>query len=212
MTYDEAFYRSIDEGAAASAEQILPMVLRVCFDRIATVADFGAGSGAWTREAALLLGIDRVCGVDGPWVPREYRREHFLECDLATTDLDVRADLAICLEVAEHLPAERAEPLVAMLCRSDVVLFSAAVPGQPGTGHVNCQPPAYWAEIFQRFGFVGSGQLRGWIWDDERIEWWYRQNLILFWRDSMSWVPDVEIDDVPHLIHPTLFDNARSSQ
>jgi hypothetical protein len=49
-----------------------------------------------------------------------------------------RFDLATSFEVAEHLDPERSEPLVQELCAlSDTIAFSAAIPGQSGSGHIN---------------------------------------------------------------------------
>ena len=64
-----------------------------------------------------------------------------------------RFDLVNCLEVAEHLDASRADSFVDDLCAlGDVVVFSAAIPGQGGTHHVNEQFQSYWQERFRRNG------------------------------------------------------------
>jgi hypothetical protein len=63
-------------------------------------------------------------------------------------------DVCMCLEVAEHIEPEYADTLVSNCCvMSNVVLFTAARPGQEGLCHVNCQPPEYWCEKFARFNF-----------------------------------------------------------
>jgi hypothetical protein len=83
--------------------------------------------------------------------------------------------------VAEHLNQNVADTFVDSLCRhSDVVLFSAAVPGQGGTHHVNEQWPSYWAARFSAREYECFDILRNRIWADERVDWWYRQNLLLF--------------------------------
>lgn len=64
-------------------------------------------------------------------------------------------DLCLCLEVAEHISADRADEFVRRLTRvAPTVIFSAAVPGQGGHGHINCQPKEYWEEKFNRLNFV----------------------------------------------------------
>jgi len=64
-------------------------------------------------------------------------------------------DLAMCIEVAEHLPESRANELVKTLTSvAPTVLFSAAVPGQGGHGHINCQPKSYWVEKFALLNYV----------------------------------------------------------
>ena len=96
-------------------------------------------------------------------------------------DVNRRFDLAICLEVAEHLPRQSAELLVTSLCAfSDAVLFSAASPGQGGTHHINEQWPNYWAELFSRRNFGGVDCLRPLLWENEAVAPYYRQNIILY--------------------------------
>lgn len=103
-------------------------------------------------------------------------------------------DLAVCLEVAEHLPAGAGDGLVRTLCDlAPVVLFSAAVPGQGGHGHLNEQWPDYWTERFRPRGRHVSGDLRWRIWNDDRIEPWYRQNLLVAATDIA--VADLEDAD-----------------
>lgn len=64
-------------------------------------------------------------------------------------------DLCLCLEVAEHLPATKADEFVLRLTQvAPTILFSAAQPGQGGAGHINCQPPVYWIEKFASHNYV----------------------------------------------------------
>ena len=62
---------------------------------------------------------------------------------------------------------------------SDVILFSAAIPGQGGTHHVNEQWPSYWIEKFAARGYVPVDCIRPFIWADSSIRTDYRQNLIM---------------------------------
>ncbi|MEI9912656.1 MAG: hypothetical protein WDO71_25275 [Bacteroidota bacterium] len=90
--------------------------------------------------------------------------------------------------MGEHIDAKYANSYVETLCGlGDIVLFSAAIPGQEGTYHINEQYPNYWAAIFFSKGFVAIDCLRGNIWDNEKISWWYRQNVLFFVRkESLS--------------------------
>jgi SAM-dependent methyltransferase len=65
-------------------------------------------------------------------------------------------NVAICTEVAEHVPESDADALVAFVSSRALhrVVFTAATPGQGGTGHVNEQPHGYWIEKFRKRGFV----------------------------------------------------------
>lgn len=148
MTYDLAFYQQETDIALTSARIVLPDILA---DTAATsVIDIGCGTGAWAHVAEL-AGCD-VKGVDLA-VPRDLLLiRAYTDHDLARGYDCTGWDLAICLEVAEHLPAEAAELLVAGLVGANNVLFSAATPGQPGVGHINCQPHEYWHDLFARYG------------------------------------------------------------
>ena len=94
---------------------------------------------------------------------------------------DGRYDLAVCLEVAEHLPESSASDLVRTLTTlAPIVLFSAAIPGQGGVGHINERWPSYWKSRFEEHGFQRLDPIRPHIWKNRRVHWWYRQNIFLF--------------------------------
>jgi len=148
-----------------------------------SLLDVGCGTGTWLR-AAMDLGVAKAVGVDGIAVSDELlqvSRDTIKVIDLTSPfRLGERFDMAICLEVAEHLPESCAAQLVdAIEAHTDLVLFSAACPGQPGQHHVNCQWPSYWQDHFNRCGFFCEDSIRWQIWSDPRIEPWYRQNV--FW-------------------------------
>jgi hypothetical protein len=64
------------------------------------------------------------------------------------------------------------------------VLFSAAIPFQGGTGHVNEQWPNYWADLFRNHDYVAIDCIRRRIWDNESVEWWYAQNCLIYAKTS----------------------------
>ncbi len=174
--------------------------------------DVGCGAGAWLKAFAD-EGCD-VFGIDSDGIRTEkllIARESLAICDLEQPlRLDRRYDLVTCLEVAEHLSPGRASSLVADLCRlGDVVVFSAAVPGQGGTHHVNEQWPSYWIDLFGQNGFEPLDCMRHQIWTNVAVEWWYAQNVFVFVRST-------RIDDFPEalaesralptdLVHPRAF-------
>jgi hypothetical protein len=70
---------------------------------------------------------------------------------------------------------------VGALCRlADVVLFSAAEPGQGGEHHINERPLQYWRELFQSKGFLVFDPLRPRFHRDPLVEPWYRYNMLLY--------------------------------
>jgi SAM-dependent methyltransferase len=167
--------------------------------------DVGCGTGTWL-SAAQKLGVTEVFGIDGKVLPQEsllVSKELIDNRDLATPfDIGRRFDVALCLEVAEHLPPDSAAGLISSLvAHADAVLFSAACPGQHGQHHVNCQWPSYWQGLFNENGFECDDSVRWQIWDDERIEPWYRQNLFVARRNATNAGREARIKAV---IHPRL--------
>ncbi len=181
--YDAGFYSRRHQKTLFAADAILSLVLEL-LPVVRSAVDVGCGVGTWLtvlREK----GVGEIRGIDGRWVDRAFLEipdECFVEADLkAPLLLDKHYDLAISLEVAEHLPPETASTFVASLTGlADFVLFSAAIPGQAGDNHVNEQWPDYWAELFDAHGFAVVDQIRKQIWDLKRIPVWYRQNALLF--------------------------------
>lgn len=184
--YTVDFYNRIGDGAHSSAAAVVPRVVELV--RPETVLDVGCGEGWWAAEFAH-HGCD-VQGVDGEHIdPSRLRIPHnrYQVVDLAAPTGTLHADLAVCLEVAEHLPATAADTLVANLVyAAPVVLFSAAVPGQTGVDHQNCQWPQYWIDKFAYHGYEASDCLRWEFWNDERVDNWYRQNMLLFASSSSA--------------------------
>ncbi|MGW6393597.1 class I SAM-dependent methyltransferase [Streptomyces sp. NPDC055103] len=181
-TYGAWFYAGQQDGSRRSAESVLPLVFDLV--RPSSVVDVGCGTGSWLATARD-LGAKEVLGVDGPWVSADALRippDCFREQDLGyPLRLDRRFDLAMCLEAAEHFDAARADSLVGDLCSlADVVLFSAAIPGQTGTDHRNEQWPPYWRGRFEQWGYELVDCLRTRLWDDPAIEPWYAQNAFLY--------------------------------
>ena len=150
MTYTDDFYTTETTVAYESAQVVLPVVLAKTAAK--TVVDVGCGTGAWAAVAAE-LGCT-VRGVDFG-VPAHLQLIPIVEHDLNHVAYPCKGfDLAICLETAEHLDPEAGPYLIRGLSEARSVLFSAATPGQPGVGHVNCRPHAYWHAIFARYGLT----------------------------------------------------------
>jgi hypothetical protein len=116
--------------------------------------DVGCGGGSWL-QVWKELGVDDLTGVDSE-PPRRPVCYAWKVWDLTRPmDLGRKVDLVQCLEVGEHLPTDAASTLVASLTRhAQVILFSAALPGQGGWQHINERPPAYWRTLFETHGFA----------------------------------------------------------
>lgn len=204
--YDAQFFEARSQGTATSARRLLPAVLDLV--RPATAIDVGCGTGAWTREL-LERGVDAL-GVDGDYVDRASLAipvGRFVARDLARElGVERRFDLALSLEVAEHLPPARAAPFVAELAAlAPAVLFSAAIPHQGGTGHVNERWQSYWRDLFATHGYAPYDAVRR-FWDDPAIDPWYLQNAILYVEESTARTLGLQLTPTPlDVVHPVLY-------
>lgn len=179
--YDGNFYGFLSSFALKSARRVVPKLMTVL--PVRSVADFGCGQGAWL--CAWSEARADVLGVDGPYVDRRHMlidAERFRAADLShPIDLERHFDLVQSLEVAEHLPAAKAENFIdTLVAHAPIVLFSAALPGQGGENHVNEQPLEYWRDIFRSRGYVPVDYLRPLIAGDPAVQSWYRYNMLLY--------------------------------
>ena len=180
--YAEEIYADNDRSIR-SARVVVPMVVELMHP--SSVLDVGCGRGNWL-STFIAQGVENVVGLDGDYIKPSkllFPADRFRPTDLSGKfEIPAgRFDLAICLEVAEHLPARNSRHLVRQLTlAAPQVLFSAAPPGQWGGGHVNCQPLPYWRKIFEEFGLRMLDPFRPKLRDDRTVAWWYRQNMVLF--------------------------------
>jgi SAM-dependent methyltransferase len=205
IAYGSAFYAFQQPGSAASAAQVVPVLADLVRPR--SVVDIGCGTGSWLA-AFQQVGVGDVLGIDGDYVSRSellIPQEQFLPVDLTRPFRVPRPfDLAVSLEVAEHLPESAAAAFIASLAdAAPAVLFSAAVPFQGGWNHVNEQWPDYWAEHFAVHGLLPLDCLRATFWTDSRVRWWYAQNMVLYLRrDHPLWGRYQPTSPLPRLVHP----------
>lgn len=186
--YTENFYRAQKEGSLRSAEEILPIVAKFIHPR--SVIDVGCGVGGWLAVWQSLINGIAIYGADGDYVDRSQlfiAEENFYPTNLEERiTLRRRFDLAMSLEVAEHLTPARGDSFVEdLVSLSNVILFSAAIPKQGGTNHINEQWQSYWAQKFSQYGYVGIDCIRPKIWTNDRVETWYRQNTLLYVYHSL---------------------------
>jgi hypothetical protein len=154
-----------------------------------SVIDIGSSTGLFLRNFQD-HNISDIVGVDGPWVPSDQLKipaSKFIAHDLTKPiNLNRKFDLLICLEVLEHVSLETGNLLIEEMSElSDVVVFSAAVPGQGGTHHINEQWPIYWATKFVNKGYKIIDP-RTVLWDKPEILPWYKQNMLFFTRRDIK--------------------------
>lgn len=154
-------------------------------DRPESVLDIGCGAGAYlkyfaSQGAGEIMGVDGIDGRFGYLKPDQYSRADLTE----PLHLDRTFDLVICVEVIEHLPAESERVLLDSIVRHarDRIVFSGARPGQPGVGHINCQPISHWLDLFASYGWYPN------LFDSLALRAlatfsWFRSNLVVLTRD-----------------------------
>lgn len=215
QVYDKSFFDDLTTGSGESASICSSVVYNLLNSQ--SVADIGCGRGEWLANFKQ-LGATKVLGIDGTDLPSSdllIDPSEYKIADLSTNiSIDQSFDLAISLEVAEHLPKSSAEQFISMLTSiAPAILFSAAIPGQGGVHHINEQWPAYWATLFDKHNYGFCDVLRLGFWDDHRVKPWYAQNMLIFLDRSQAlrW-PELESQlSIPGMapramVHPEIFE------
>lgn len=176
-------YVTIDQEEAPQAQRLAEYISKKLPDR--RIVDIGCGPGTYVR--ALQEAGQEVTGYDNDLRVRNREQEGLYCTSLFDLNLEKPADLIICLEVAEHIEEVEADNVVDSMIRNlskgGLLFWTAAIPGQGGQGHINCQPKEYWAEKF-----VAKGLRRQTITEADLVEFikkgphmgWFIQNLMVF--------------------------------
>lgn len=202
------FYKNRDSFTRESAKRVMGLLYSEKVYR--SVVDLGCGVGTFL-SVSKELGATTIQGYEESDDAVPYLQiddKLFNGNGLFEAKNDEIYELALCLEVAEHIDSSRAEELVHKLTSlSSSVLFSAAIPHQNGYGHINCRPQSYWAGLFAQKGYTSSTRFREKLWYDENIHYWYRQNILVYEKSDSN----VNIDkfhsaegDVLDVVHPTM--------
>lgn len=151
------------------------------------IIDFGCGTGALAKAFAS-RGV-QVQAIDGYSEPdfSAYDTIRFKKVDLnninTTADFlkqfDTKFDLAISIEVAEHLnPAVSSSFIEWMTSMADVIVFSAAVPGQDGDGHINCRSRSDWYQFIKQCNFTIADTIRQHFTSNPNLGLWHKFNIV----------------------------------
>lgn len=190
-------------------KHIVPEIIKIVNPK--SVVDIGCGLGTFLycfKEN----GISDVLGIDGPWTNKDMLSKYLTENEFVEKNLeeffslDKKYDLAISLEVAEHVSSESADIFVKnLIAAGKIILFSAAVPLQGGQNHINEQWLSYWEEKFSENGYTIHDVIRPLIWDNPEIFWWYRQNMVLVTPNDYVLDENLVKNPLRDIIHPKLF-------
>jgi SAM-dependent methyltransferase len=180
--YSDTFYNYIEQGSRASARAVAKIIMPSLAPQ--SLLDVGCGRGAWLAEWHA-AGINDLQGIDGDYVDRSTLRvkpDQFQGRDLRHAfDLGRKFDLVQSLEVAEHIPVEFAATFIDNLVRhGDIVMFSAAVPGQGGEDHINEQPLEFWRGHFRRHGYEPYDVVRAQLQENMDVAPWYKYNTLVY--------------------------------
>lgn len=185
--YPEYYRRNVSPRAAMSAPVIADTVVSAFAPQ--TCIDVGCGTGELMIELAAhgvrCWGFERATYAVDECL-RKGLTIYPLDLELIPRGMKIEAvDVAICMEVAEHVAATAGPGLVRLLCRlAPVTVFTAAPPGQGGNGHVNEQLMDYWIELFtangRRLDHETTSRLSS-LWQSSgSVESWYYSNLAVF--------------------------------
>lgn len=209
--YSETFFEQQSTGSRKASEVVVPLLV----ERFSpgSVLDVGCGTGVWLNTFKR-AGVSTVMGVDGGYTTqRQLTQNEFLEVDLTHVNEiglhEDKYDLVISLEVAEHLPEEQATQFIKFLCsKSDIVVFSAAIPYQGGHHHLNEKWQSYWRDIFASLGYRPDCSLRPILWSKPDVPWWYAQNITIYQNGNNRMQSDRQFDDsticpMMNVVHPS---------
>ena len=209
-SYDNLFYREMSKSSNSSARFLVPLLMQKL--EFKSVIDIGCGDGQFVTEF-INQGITEIRGIEGNWIldSLDITAAPWLELADLTKELNLvsRFDLAICLEVAEHLEEQYSNTLIASLAKaSDLIFFSAAIPGQGGTNHVNLKYPDYWARKFAEHNYYLEWDPRESLWGNKRVAPWYQQNCLLYKKSEST---NINFLIPANLRHPEIFPELQSN-
>lgn len=214
-TYDDNFYSTLNQSSETSADVYIKYLFQ--FINPKSVIDVGCGYASWLK-ACKKYGSSEHTGVDGLWNDGSIVKSlgfNFIQMDLDEINRPIKHhDLAICLEVAEHLKPSSSRDFIKNLTKTaNVILFSAAFTNQGGTHHINERDHSFWGGIFKDYDYVAFDMFRENFWRDERVGFWYRQNCFLYCKkDTAEYRALIDnnirsIDNLEFLdcVHPNLY-------
>jgi hypothetical protein len=195
----------------SAPKEIVPVIMQLINPN--SVIDIGCGLGTFL-SVFKSAGVQEIMGIDGSWCDQKLLFKNIDSSEFQMKDLEQdlgiskKYDLAVCLEVAEHLTDKRAKSFVEELTSiSNVILFSAAIPKQGGDHHYNEQWLTYWSRLFEENGFEIHDVMRNIFWGNPNVYWWYKQNMVLVVKKGhfIRGLDQLKYNTIQDLVHPELF-------
>lgn len=187
---------------------IVPLVINLL--KPSSVVDIGCGVGNFLKIFKN-KGVQNILGVDGKWANRDLLQKHislseFIERDLEKPlKLNEYYDLVVNLEVAEHLSEKSAEIHVQnLIAAGKLILFSAAIPYQPGQNHINEQWLTYWKKLFEKYNYKLHDIMRPLLWN-LKCQTCYKQNMVVFAPIDYEFKEKLNYTCLNNVVHPELY-------
>lgn len=198
-----------------SPNEIVPEVIKIINPK--SVVDVGCGTGTFLH-CFKNNGVDHILGLDGKWANKDLLFKHITPSEFKEVNLEEKIqvkekfDLVVSLEVAEHLSEKSADlfvdNLVNLAGNNGVILFSAAIPGQGGQNHINEQWLTYWEDKFSNHGYELKDVLRPVFWNNKKVFWWYKQNMVFFTHKEFQF--NMDLNEMPkelrNIVHYECFE------
>lgn len=189
---DEEFYqKTLRPDRQKSYKLIAKFLTRIGWDhQIQSAVDYGCGAG-WILYWLNYYGVTDFVGIEPNLAaasvmdPKTKIGVNFRSLR-RRINLVRKFDLALCIEVGEHLEERYADLLVENITKHiNLLIFSAATPGQGGWGHVNEQPFEYWEEKLNAADFhcnrEKTAQFRVYL-ENKGAKKWYCNNIVVLER------------------------------
>jgi hypothetical protein len=183
MIHERGYYTDKEDMADHRFdERLCWAIIKLCgeFDirRVKTIIDIGCGDGSYVREFRK-NGFDCI-GLDGN--PLTSKIPYCQVMDFSINLISFFNDLAICLEVGEHIPQEYEQFFIDNICRvSDNIILSWAIEGQGGLGHVNCRNNDYIIAEMKKRNFDYDAIATNFLRKNSTLP-WFKNTLMAFYK------------------------------
>jgi len=180
--YTRDFHASIENEEYPQAVRLGEYIKDYC--PCSKFIDFGCSSGIYVRE--LISHVESIGFEFSEDAVKNAVCDKVIHCDITQPiSLDKKdGTLGLCLEVLEHINDESWLVVLTNLTKlCDKIIFSAAMPGQGGVGHINCRPKLDWIRRFHILGWVvdvdHTRHMRGYMMNGYHMG-WFANNAIVF--------------------------------
>jgi len=183
--YTREFHSSIENEEMPQAVRLGHYIKT--FINPSAFVDFGCSTGIYVDQVNKLMPTIPVVGLEFSKEAVEHAVcPGILECDLTQPIYlqNVPNTLGLCLEVLEHIDDSKCRPVLENITRScSKLIFSAAIPGQGGTGHINCRHKIDWITRFHELGwmvdFDSSNHLLNYMRKGYHMGWFTQNAMVL---------------------------------